>query len=180
MTIVANGIKGYNTRLKLSKRLGTIIHRTAKESSGSRRLKKLTGKSSWFKNSLINTFSISSGLYFSSLACEPYLMLVSFVLFLPFIYTGGVSLRAMLSFSGVPCSHSHTHSHLEADQYQCVSFYLFFLASNPMLLQYLCDVICPHSFFRLSNAVLLHLKLSLTHTCHVTTAPDLPIHFMLC
>ena len=34
-----------------------------------------------------------------------------------FLYTGGVSLRAMLSFSGVPCSHSHTHSYLEADQY---------------------------------------------------------------
>ena len=44
-----SGIKGYENRLKNCRKNKTRIHRTAKESSGTRRTKKLTAKSSWFR-----------------------------------------------------------------------------------------------------------------------------------
>jgi hypothetical protein len=46
-----SGLKGYERKLAASRRpRGPSMNKSAEESSGSRRLKKLTGKSSWFKS----------------------------------------------------------------------------------------------------------------------------------
>ena len=47
--ILGNGIKGYIAKVKRRKKLGTRIHRTARESAKDRARKKLIGKSSWYK-----------------------------------------------------------------------------------------------------------------------------------
>ena len=47
--IISNGVKAYERKLGEASRKGTGVHRTAEESSGTRRRLKLIGKSSWFK-----------------------------------------------------------------------------------------------------------------------------------
>ena len=47
---VVSGLKGWKSKVERSKTNNTPLHRSASESSGSRRFKKLVGKSSWFKN----------------------------------------------------------------------------------------------------------------------------------
>ena len=43
------GVKGYEARLKKTKKSGNPMNRSAKQSSAGRRRKKLTGKSDWFR-----------------------------------------------------------------------------------------------------------------------------------
>ena len=45
-----NGIKGYESKRRRCRAKGTRLHRSAKESLGTRMKKKLTGKSSWFRS----------------------------------------------------------------------------------------------------------------------------------
>ena len=47
--ILIIGIKGFYSKVRKCKREGVPLHRSAKMSSGARRLAKLTGKSNWFR-----------------------------------------------------------------------------------------------------------------------------------
>ena len=45
---IVSGLKGWKNKIRRCQNQGKPIHRTAKESSGSRRIKKLLGKATWF------------------------------------------------------------------------------------------------------------------------------------
>ena len=57
---LVSGLKGWKSKVERSKTNNTPLHRSASESSRSRRFKKLVGKSSWFKNKKSDEFSEES------------------------------------------------------------------------------------------------------------------------